>query len=459
MNLATALVLALPQTTAGAELGFHAAPRPLAKGAVVEASPGFLGAARKPETAEKPLLLSWPATGPKLVWERRSGAGYAAPAVVPGRLVYFHRIKAEEVVDCIDPDTGKLLWRKAQPVKYEDEFGFSGGPRCCPLIHRGRVYTYGVAGRLQCLKLGDGATVWSRDLKAELKIPQMFFGVGATPLIVGDELVVNVGAPGGPCVVGLDLNTGKRRWAAGKRWLASYASPIQARIAGEERILVFGGGKTRPPVGGLSVLSLAGELLWEFPWRSRKYFSVNAANPVVQGDQVFISDGYSVGGVMLRLDAKGRGAVVWKKPDFDLHFTTPVLHEGYLYGFAGEKELQCELVCVAWKTGEEMWRRQLRWDETVPGRRGPVELSSTPGRAFLMRADGGFLCLGERGHLLSLALSPKGVQVRARARLFLAPETWCPLVIHRGLLYVCQNERDFISRAAPRLLCYDLRGS
>ena len=47
----------------------------------------------------------------------------------------------------------------------------------------------------------------------------------------------------------------------------------------------------------------------------------------------------------------------------------------------------------------------------------------------------------------------------ARAWLFGASQSWTPLVLSRGLLYVCQNNRERFGEGRPRrLLCYDLRG-
>jgi hypothetical protein len=65
--------------------------------------------------------------------------------------------------------------------------------------------------------------------------------------------------------------------------------------------------------------------------------------------------------------------------------------------------------------------------------------------------------MGEMGHLQWLDLTPKGYREIARAWLFAARESWTLPVLSRGLLYVCQNSRDVVSRVGPRLLCYDLR--
>ena len=82
-------------------------------------------------------------------------------------------------------------------------------------------------------------------------------------------------------------------------------------------------------------------------------------------------------------------------------------------------------------------------------------------RAWLMPIgdDARVLMLGEFGHLLWVDLSPQGYKELDRTRLFLAPETWTPPVLSRGLLYVCQNGEDRSTGKGPRLLCYDLRGS
>ena len=184
--LVLALVIQDPAAEVAAELTTHATPRPLSAEAVTEESPGFLGAHRRPFTDERPLLKKWPEQGPKLLWERRTGGGYAAPAIVKGRLILFHRLAGQEIVDCLDPKTGKRLWRQAAQIIYEDAFGYSNGPRCAPLIDRGQVFTYGVDGRLQCLKLEDGKVLWKRELRKDFESPQMFFGVGTTPLLVGE---------------------------------------------------------------------------------------------------------------------------------------------------------------------------------------------------------------------------------------------------------------------------------
>ena len=106
-----------------------------------------------------------------------------------------------------------------------------------------------------------------------------------------------------------------------------------------------------------------------------------------------------------------------------------------------------------------MWRAVPEWEETIKIRDRQLKRSFSTYRGSLLWADDHFLCLGEMGHLLWLDLSPKGYRILARTWLFAARETWSPLVLSNGLLYVSQNRRGFLKGESPRLLCYDLRAS
>jgi len=72
--------------------------------------PVFLGSHHYGISTETDLLDSWPTQGPKLVWKRKVGTGYSAPSIRGNRLVVHHRIKDEEIVECLDAQTAKVLW-------------------------------------------------------------------------------------------------------------------------------------------------------------------------------------------------------------------------------------------------------------------------------------------------------------------------------------------------------------
>ena len=161
---------------------------------------------------------------------------------------------------------------------------------------------------------------------------------------------------------------------------------------------------------------------------------------------------------MLEIQPNLKHKLLWTTQEFGLHFNTPIIHEGHVYGFDGRNEPDASLACVEASTGRLKWRTTLEWSERVE-RNGEVRNEAVSlYRGTLLRADGKYLALGEFGHLCWLDLSPNGCKEVARARLFAARETWSLPVLARGLLYVVQHTRDFESNIGPRLLCYSLRG-
>lgn len=452
------------------------APRARSKAAVNEDWPGFLGPRHNGHSGETRLRKSFPESGPPRVWSRARGHGYAAPAIAGGRLYHFHRVDDAEQLEALDAVTGRRLWSQSDPSTYSDRYGYSDGPRATPVVHavrsdaaKGaggdgstavistRVVTLGVDGLLQSRRVEDGARVWRRDLKADFKLKQEFFGLATSPLLWRDRLIINIGAPGGPSVVALDAKTGETVWKSGKRWGASYATPLPVTLHGEPRVLVFAGGESRPPHGGLICLDPRdGAIDFEFPWRSRKFESVNASSPVlVPGPGVLISASYKTGGILLDIGKDFQPKERWRTKGFALHFNTAQYKDGVLYGFHGRHMRGATLAAFDARTGERLWEQQLDWQESRGEGAAKRVGTYSPFRGTLIQADGDFLGIGELGHLLWLRLNRQGPKILARARLFDAPECWTPPSLSHGLLYLTRNEPG--RHEDRRLLCYDLR--
>lgn len=444
----------LAPAAANPDVKLHGKPRALAKDAVTHDWTRFLGPSMNGISTETRLNKKLP---PPLLWEFRKGTGYASPAIQGDRLVYLHRNGGQEFIECLHPENGERHWQVGYETTYEDRYGYNNGPRSSPVIDGGRVFTLGAQGVLHCLALDTGRVVWKRNVNQEYKVPQDFFGTAGTPLIEGNLLILNAGAPDA-CVIAFDKATGREAWRAGKEWGPSYASPMPATIHGKRRVMVFAGGESQPPAGGLLSIDPAnGKIDFSLPWRSKSYESVNASCPVIFDNKVFVSASYKTGGVLAEIQPDFSHKVLWNARDFGMHFATPLYQNGHLYGFEGRNEPDASLACVEVESGKVVWRETLEWTETVEVNGQTRTVPMSPYRGTILQADGKALCLGERGHLLWLDLSPKGVKVLARTWLFFADQTWALPVLSRGLLYISQNSRDPIKATPPRLLCYDLR--
>ena len=101
--------------------------------------PQFLGP-RRDGSYQGKAFPAWPAAGPQQLWQTQIGAGFAGPAVAEGKLILFHRLDHEEIVDCLNAVTGKPIWRARYGADYVDDFRFDNGPRAVPAIAGGRLH-------------------------------------------------------------------------------------------------------------------------------------------------------------------------------------------------------------------------------------------------------------------------------------------------------------------------------
>lgn len=420
----------------------------------------FLGPTGDGKSPERGLLTPWPVGGPRLVWQQRTGVGYGMPAISRGRLFQFDRHGTAARLTCHNAATMAELWRFEYPTDYEDMFGYDNGPRCQPVVDADRVYIFGAEGMLHCLRVLDGTLLWNVDTAADFGVITNFFGVGSTPIIEGEFLIVHVGGsppesklippgqldmvkPNGSAVVAFDKRTGQLKYKVGDD-LAGYAGPRVATIAGRRIGLQFARN------GLVAFDPLSGKQDFYFPWRAPILESVNASNPVVAGDLVLLSETYGPGSVLLKIRPGGYD-IVWSDAEsrrdkrLQTHWNTAIEVDGFVYGSSGRHSSNAELRCVSLATGE------VKWSEP--------DLS----RSSLTYVDGHFVCLTEYGELLLLKVNPEKFDVVSRftpvrpeggvdptglgpARLLSYP-AWAAPIISHGLMYV---------RGEGRLACFEI---
>ncbi len=421
--------------------------------------PNLLGPNGDSKSPEQGLVSPWPADGPRIVWQRELGTGYAAPTIARGRLYQFDRIGDRATLFCLNAETGQELWKASYATDYEDFFGYNNGPRCCPVVDGDRVYVYGAEGMLHCVEAASGKPIWNVNTFEKFGVVQNFFGVGSTPVVEGDLLIVVVGGSppeshnlgpasldrvkgNGSGIVAFDKYTGEVKYKITDE-LASYASPVLATIDGRRWCFVF----ARSGLVGFDPAN--GKVDFQFPWRAAMLESVNASNPVVVGNQVLVSETYGPGSALIEVRPGGY-KLIWSDADkgrnksLQTHWNTAVHHNGYVYGSSGRHTGDAELRCVEWATGKVMW--------------------SEPGltRSSLLYIDGHFICLSEYGELLLLKANPEKFDVVSRVFLrqkdgreipgfgpppLIRYPAWAAPVVSHGLMYV---------RGEGRLVCLEV---
>lgn len=400
--------------------------------AVVAADwPQFLGPQRNGVYTGPALASSWPAGGPRKVWQKPIGQGFAGPVVAGDRLIQFHRVGREEVVDALDARTGDPRWHYAYPTTYRDDFGFDDGPRAVPVVANNRVFTFGAEGQLHAVDLATGKKIWSVDTMRRFAVRKAFFGAAGSPLVEDGRVIANIGGTDGEKAAGIvafSADTGAILWTATNHE-ASYSSPVGATLGGK-RVAVF---LTRRGLVGIDPAT--GRVLFERMWRSRSASSVNTATPLVIGDLIFISAAYETGATAMRLSGNELKEL-WASDDvMSNHYATSVFFGGFLYGFHGRQEYGPSLRAVELNTGTVQW-------SVDKFKAGTVTLAGDK-----------LLVLREGGELVLANATPQAFKPLAQAQI-LPPTIRATPALADGFLYVRNTDTpDAV------LACFDLRAA
>ena len=292
--------------------------------------PQIMGPNRNGVAENESLLKSFPKDGLKKIWSHSIGQGYAGPVVSGDRVIVFHRVRSQQLVECLSLKDGSTYWKTELPAKYRSGgIDPDTGPKAVPLIHNGNVYLFDAAGELYCLDMADGKELWSRSTSPDFRAPSGYFGFGSSPIVVGNSLICNVGGRDAG-VVAFNLNTGQTLWAATDQ-RSSYSSPIAINIEGKPLVMLV----SRLKFFGLDPSN--GNIMFEFPFGDRGP-TVNGAMPVAIGDKVFLTASYGIGARLLSPSTSGVRELWSDTQNFESQYSTPVLSGGKLYGTAGRED-------------------------------------------------------------------------------------------------------------------------
>jgi outer membrane protein assembly factor BamB len=382
--------------------------------------PQWRGAHRDGVTIASDLATRWPASGPKMLWEKNiaDNEGYSSFAVLGGRAYTLLRDGAEEAIVCWNVADGTEVWRKsyASGVPKDDSLGGYGvGPRSTPTLHEGLVYTVGAGGRFQCRNAKTGDLEWEHDLLKEYGAANLRWGTAFSPLVDDDLVFANPGGPGGKSLVAFDRKTGTEKWRS-QDDPAGYSSPVAITLDGERQIVFFTGHSV------VGVRAKDGSFRWRFPWETQH--GVNAATPIlfrakIDGTErqfVFVSSGYGKGCALLVLSPNaGRVDVqrVFESNSLCSHFGSPVRLGDHVYGFNETK-----LVCLSLRTGKVTWEKN--------GFK----------KGSLLAVNGYLLVLAEDGKLALMKATPEEPAIVTETARLMGRRCWTMPVLAEGRLFL-----------------------
>ena len=396
--------------------------------------PQFRGPDRNNISKETGLLRKWPAAGPKVLWSVPVTQGYAAAAIVGGR-VYHHdydEAKSEWCVNCRSLADGKLVWqfREAREVRPNHAI-----TRTIPAVDSRFVCSLDPKAVLHCLDVKTGKQIWRKSLVTEYQATIPSWYNGQCPLQEADRLIIATG--GAAIMVALDKATGKEIWRTPNpanpgnpgQYMMSHSSVMPAVLGGVRQYLY---GTLKGPLG---VSAKDGKLLWEF---GRKFNVAVAPSPSAGDDErVFMTASYDAGSVMVRVKRTGeafKAEAVFdlKNNEWNSEVHTPVVYKGHM--FAVGKKKRGLFTCLSFD-GKEVW--------TSEGK-------ASFGLGSFMLADGMFFVLdGDTGKLRLIEAGTTGYNELASAQVLAGQEVWAPMALSDGKL---------VLRDLTKMMCLDVRG-
>ena len=382
--------------------------------AFAEDWPNWRGPARNGISAERQWKNTWPTDGPAVLWRANVGTGFSSLTVANARLYTMGNSDDQDTVFCLDARNGKVIWKHTYECPLDDRF-FEGGPTSTPTVENDRVYSLSRNGDQFCFDARSGKIHWSKNVHKEASVRIPGWGFASSPMIHNDHLILNVGEAG----LALDKMNGNIVWKSGDAD-AGYMTPHKLRI-GNRWYALIASGKFYQCVDLES-----GKVAWKHRWLTTN--GCNAADPIVYGDQVFISSGYGRGAALLSFTDTAAN-VIWNNTLMQNQLNSSVLVDGHIYGFDGDEGAEVQLKCLEFSSGE------VRWSQ------------SGLGAGSLMVADNHLVVLSETGELSIAPVSSTIFAPIAKVKV-LDGKCWTVPVLSNGLIY-CRN-------ASGEIACIDV---
>lgn len=392
----------------------------LALGIVVSAAhaqwPGWGGPNRDFVVRGEKLATSWPESGPKEAWKRPLGEGYSAIAIDGGKLYTMYRTGENEVIVALDAKTGTTEWEHSYEAKVPEgiETRFGKGPNSTPQIVGDNVVALGFTGMLTVLDKNSEKVAWQHDLAKAHGMSPPHFGVSASPIAFGNDLIVPAGGEG-KGLMSFDLKTGKLNWAK-HDFVNLYSSPQVLKLAGKEQVVLLAHDKI------VGVDPKGGDLLWSV--KHENQWKTNINTPLLTDDGLlFVSSGGEAGSKLLKIVKSGDGFKadeVWSTRKVTMGQSNSVRIGDYVYGVSGGEA--SFFVAVNSDDGKIAWRE-----------RGYS-------KAMTLAADEHLIILNEDGTLTLAQATPEKFEVKAKVSV-LKEEAWTIPTLADGMLFLRDKEK------------------
>lgn len=335
----------------------------------------------------------------------RHAVAYVTSAALPR--------KESWILQAIDAATGQERWRRTQPSAAPEDISDTHSQAApTPVVGSDAVFAFFESG--DCLSWShDGDLRWHRVLTRELGPLANNHGLGGSPVLAGDLLVVPLDQEKPSCLVALDRRTGATRWKTSRPGRTAWSTPLFVDDPTSPQLVVSAGGTVT------SYRTRDGQPLWELSGLVKNL----VPSPTLASSVLVVAAGSK--GSNIAYDWKGSTNAPterWRADDVSSGFASPLLHRGRVY-FIGTAGI---VHCRDASTG------RLLFDERI----------SQSVWASPIGADDRVYLFGEKGSSTVLAASDH-----------FTPLATNRLTVAKKVVGVAVHRNSFLLRTQVELLC------
>ena len=212
-----------------------------------------------------------------LIWKTELPPGHSSP-VLTSEAIFLTAFQGEKLyVLGIERRTGKILWQREVPKDRSEELHKANSPASpSPVTDGKNVYAFFTDFGLIAFST-EGKELWRLPL-GPFNNPM---GLGASPILVDDKVVMNCDQESGSFLLAIDKDTGKVCWRVERpEFSRGFATPILYQpLSGVRQILVS---------GSFQLTAYAVESGKELWWLGGMSWQMKGT-PVMSDDKIFIN--------------------------------------------------------------------------------------------------------------------------------------------------------------------------
>jgi outer membrane protein assembly factor BamB len=294
---------------------------------------------------------------PAKIWEKNDwGEGTTSPILVKGRIFVMGYRGGKDTVCCLRATDGAAAWKRSYPAKqYSRKLKTPsgnkkhfGGPFSTPAYDAAsdRLFTLSCDGDLRAWSAKSGAPAWHLSLYDRYSIPldKEHFGHTSSPLVLGGNVIVEVGAKGRGNLIGFDVKTGSEKWRSGADNVKGRSSgPVAFSVSGTQCVASFSN------TALLVVRATDGRVIGRHQWTVKYGHTIPSPTPF--GGSLLVTSWSPAVTRMFEYSPSRGFSLAWETKAVSSKVCSPVVDDGHAYMVAGGK-----LACLDLGSKKRKWQ-------------------------------------------------------------------------------------------------------